>query len=212
MPEERKPKLKAVQSLENEADLSGLWIDTELGDPLAETVRHKIPFGKPRDFFRTHPSKLFRRKAEIYRHKTEGSIEEDYYILDKPMQGLLEEAALYILIACVYRDGTPRLWPIRLPRDGERDNESWVSQRMAASVGLTKWVKLIWDGRGFVRREAKPGYGPENYDWKGFPEWHDLVTKAVGPQGIIHDTAHPVYRDLVGEKPSDSDAGNTDDL
>src|SRR5262245_13346283 len=186
---------------EDTVDLSGLWLDPTLGDGITETVRYTIPLGKPRDFFRLHPDPAYRRRVEIYRHKPENAIEEDYFVLDRPMQGLLEEAAPYTLAVCIYRDGTPRMWPLRLPKDGARDDEDWISERNTARAGLDKWVKLLWTGRSFVTREARPGYAPEP-DWKKLPSFEELLIKAFGPKGIIRDETHPVYRNLIGEKPT----------
>jgi hypothetical protein len=122
------------------------------------------------------------------------------------MQGLLEEAAPYTLAVCIYRDGTPRIWPLRLAKDGERDNEAWVSARAAARASLDKWVKLLWVGRSFVTREAKPGYAPDPA-WEKLPSFEDLLVKAFGPKGIIRDTTHPVYRNLIGDKPTGENDG-----
>src|SRR5262245_9938087 len=33
-------------------DLSGLWLDTALGDGLTDTRLHSVPVGKPKNFFR----------------------------------------------------------------------------------------------------------------------------------------------------------------
>ena len=107
MTEDAKPKPKLVTPLDA-LDLSDLWLDPGLGDGITETVRHSIPFGKPRDYFRLHPDPAYRRMVEIYRHKTEDAIEEEYFVFAGNMQGSLEEAAPYTLAVCIYRDGTPR--------------------------------------------------------------------------------------------------------
>lgn len=206
MTEEVKPKLKVVSPPEDALDLSGLWLDPALGDGITETVRHSIPLGKPRDFFRVHPDPSFRRPIEIYRHRPEGVIDDEYFALWGAMKGTLEEAAPYSLVTCIYRDGTPRLWPARMAKEGERDNDAWKSARAAARVGITKWVKLIWAGRSFVWREAQPGYAPDP-DWGKLPSFEELLVKAFGPKGIIRDTSHPVYRNLIGEKPTGDDNG-----
>jgi hypothetical protein len=205
----KKSSIKLVESLpEDTKDLSSLWLSSTVGDDLTESVRYDIAFSKPRDFFRVHPDPAFRRKAEIYRHKVEGAIEEEYFILDRPMQGLLEEAAPYLIVPAIYRDGTPRLWPLRLPKEGERNNDAWVSARAAAKASLTKWVKLLWVGRAFTVREAKLGYAPDPA-WEKLPSFDDLVFKALGPNGIIRDTTHSVYRNLIGAAPvGESDGGD----
>jgi len=201
---DKKPKLEIVPP-SDALDLSGLWLDPALGDGITETVRHSIPLGKPRDFFRMHPDPTYRRRVEIYRHKAENAIEEEYFVLDRNMQGILEEAAPYTLVVCIYRDGTPRLWPLRLAKDGERDNEAWTTARSAARASLDKWVKLLWVGRSFVTRDAKVGYAPDPA-WEKLPPFEELLIKAFGPNGIIRDTSHSVYRNLIGERP----AGETD--
>jgi len=201
-----KPKFGIASPAPDALDLSDLWLDPALGDGITETVRHSIPLGKPRDFFRVHPDKSFRRPVEIYRHRPEGQIEDEFFALAGNMKGTLEEAAPYSLVTCIYRDGTPRLWPVRMAKDGERDNEAWTSARAAAREGITNWVKLLWVGRAFIWRVAKPGYAPDP-DWDKLPSFEDLLTKAFGPKGIIRDTSHPIYRDLIGDKREGNDRG-----
>ena len=61
-------------------DIDSLWLDPKLGDGLVDVHFHVIPVDKPKDFFRVHPDPDFRRRTEIYAHKTEGQIETTYYI------------------------------------------------------------------------------------------------------------------------------------
>ena len=126
------------------------------------------------------------------------------------MRGRLDEARACILTTCIYRDGTPRLWPLMLPRDGERDNDAWTSARAAARVGLQKWVRLIWKQRSYQTREAQPGYAPDP-DWKALPPFNDLVLAALGPRGVIGDPGHPIYRDLMGGGPATKNVDDADD-
>ena len=70
----------------------------------------------------------------------------------------------------------------------------------------TKWVKLIWKGRAFVTREAKPGYAPEPA-WEKVPPFEELMIKAVGEKNIIRDSSHPMYRNLIGDKSEVGDGG-----
>ena len=84
------------------------------------------------------------------------------------------------------------------------------SARAAAKASLTKWVKLLWKGRAFVTREAKPGYAPDPA-WEKLPPFEELMIKAVGEKNIIRDSSHSMYRNLIGDKPTgDGDGG--DDL
>ncbi len=69
------------------SDIEALWLDPALGDGLTDTTWHSIPVDKPKDFFRVHPDPDFRRRTEIYAHKTEGQIETAFYILGPEMRG-----------------------------------------------------------------------------------------------------------------------------
>ena len=138
----------------NALDIEALWQDQALGDGLTETSWQTIPVEKPRDFFRVHPDPAFRRRTEIYVHKIEGEIETSYYTLGPKMKGQLEEARPCVLVTCIYRDGSPRLWPIMFPRDGEKDNSAWTSARSAARTGIDKWVRLVWSKRGAMQQIA----------------------------------------------------------
>ena len=190
-------------------DIDSLWLDPALGDGLVDVHYHDIPVGKPRDFFRINPDPAYRRLTEIYVHKVEGQIEEQTYIIAKPMQGVIEEARRCTLVTVVYRDGSPRLWALKLPKDGERDNEAWITARAAAKVAMEKWIKLVWQRRAYMTREAQPGYAPEP-DWSKLPSFDELVRLAFGEHGVIRDKNHRIVLDLFGapsKRASDADDG-----
>jgi hypothetical protein len=194
------PKLEIVSPspTPNDAlDIEALWLDPALGDGLTDTSWHTIPVDKPKNFFRVHPDPNFRRRTEIYAHKTEGAIDTSYYILGPEMRGRLEEARPCVLVACIYRDGSPRLWPVMFPREGEKDNSAWSSARAAARIAIDKWVCLVWETRAYLTRDALPGYAPDP-DWGKLPPFNELVRAAFGPHGVIQDTKHPIYRELMG--------------
>ena len=195
----KKPKLEEVQPAtpSDAKDIEALWLDPGLGDGITDTHWHQIPIGKPRNFFRVHPAKAFRRKTEIYVHKPEGAIEEQYYIIALAMRGKILEARPCVIVPCIYRDGSPRLWPIMFPRPGEKDNDAWTSARKVARDAIKKWVKLVWVGRSYQSRDAQPGYAPDP-DWSQLPSFNEMVKLAVGADGIIRNTNHPIYRDAVG--------------
>ena len=143
-------------SVPDAADIEALWLDPALGDGIVDVHYHNIPVGKPRDFFRTVADPAYRRRTEIYTHKVEGAIDTTHYIIAPAMRGTIEEARPCTLVTVVYRDGSPRLWPIPFPRDGERDNEAWISARAAAKAGMERWVKLVWVRRSYMTRDAQP--------------------------------------------------------
>ena len=79
---------------------------------------------------------------------------------------------------------------VKHPKDGERDNDAWVTARAAARVGMDKWVKLVWVTRAYQTRDAQPGYAPDP-DFTKLPPFNELVRLAFGEHGIISDESHP---------------------
>jgi hypothetical protein len=187
----------AAPAIPDAADIEALWLDQSLGDGIVDVRYHTVPVGKPKEFFRTVPDPAYRRRTELYTHKPEGAIDEVHYIIAPSMHGQIPEARPVTIVTVVHRDGSPRLWPIKFPRDGERDNEAWLTARAAAKVGMDKWVKLVWVKRSYLTRDALPGYAPDP-DFTKLPQFNELVRLAFGDHGIIRDTAHPIYRELFG--------------
>jgi hypothetical protein len=187
-------------------DIESLWLDPKLGDGLADVHLHNIPIGKPKDFFRVCPDPAYRRLTEIYTHKIEGQIDEQNFIIDKSMQGTIEEARRCTLVTVIYRDGSLRLWPLKLPRESEKDNEAWSSARSAAKTAMDKWVKLIWVRRSYMTRDAQPGYAPDP-DYSKLPPFNGLVRLGFGEHGIIRDATHPIFRELMGAPAMVADNG-----
>jgi hypothetical protein len=190
------PKLGAFKPPPDAADMASLFIDTGLDDPLAETAYHSIPIGKPRDFFRVVPDLRYRQRCSIYTLKIEGQVEEQHYIVDEPMRGLVPEAKLCIVATCIYRNGAIRLWPLKVPREGEKDQAAWISARAAAREGMSKWVKLLWLGGQYQWRPAAPGYAEEP-DCSKLPPYWQLIRLGFGEHGVMRDEGHPVYREHV---------------
>ena len=200
-------KLDLVPVPADALDLAELWLDPALGDGLVDVRFHEVPIGKPKNFFRVNPDPTYRQLTEIYVHKVEGQIDEEHFIIAAPMRGRIAEAQRCTLVTVIYRDGSPRLWPLKLPKDGERDNEAWISARKAARNAMDKWVKLIWQRRAYLTRDALPGYAPDP-DWTKLPPYNELVRLAFGEHGIIRDEDHPIVRELFGappKKPDDDD-------
>jgi hypothetical protein len=104
------------------------------------------------------------------------------------------------LVAVVYRDGSPRLWPIKQPKEGEKDNAAWISARAAVKVSLERWTRVVWVRSTYHTRDAEEGYAP-NPDWKKLPPFHELLKLAFGDAGIIRDKTHAIYHHLKGAKP-----------
>jgi hypothetical protein len=201
------PNLKLVPPVAADAvDIASLWLDPGHGDVLAETHHHSIAVGKPKGFFRMHPDPAYRRICEMYTHKIEGQIDETYYLIAEPMQGVLDEAQRCVLATVIDRTGKLRLWPLKLPKSDGRDNEAWSSARSAARTAMTKWVKLKWNGQTYETRDAQPGYAPEP-NYSKTPPFDELVLLGFNKNNIISNTDQPVVRDLLGAAPEGGDDG-----
>jgi hypothetical protein len=178
------------------SDIAELFSKTD-DDPLTTASPTSVPVGKPRDFFRLVPLREYRERTEFYRHKSENTIEEEHYLIGPKMQGRIIEARPCLLVTCVDRFGNPRLWPLTLPRDGEKDNDNWVRARELAREAQTQWLRIVWNGKGYTKRVAEKGYAPEP-DFTKLPSFYELVRLAFGDDGVIRDETHPVYRHLFG--------------
>jgi hypothetical protein len=197
--EDRVVKFPEQHGPDDADDIARLF-EPDMGDPITETAILNIPIGKPKDFFRTHPDKTFRRRATIYAHKPEGVVETQYFIVDPAMQGFVDEARPCNLVVIVDRVGSPRFWPVSLPRDGEHDFVAWQTARAVVRIGLDRWVRPVWVKRAYVAREAQEGYAPDP-DWSKLPPYDDLIRKAFGEHGVIRDEQHPIYKALCGARP-----------
>ena len=194
-------KPKKTEPPDDAKDINSLWLDPKLGDGLVDVRHHEIPVGKPKDFFRVCPDPAYRRLAEIYTLKVEGQIEEQHFVMAPGMQGMFEETQRCTLVTVVYRNGAPRLWPLKLPKDGGHDNEAWRTAREAAKAAFERWVKLVWKGRTYITREAQPGYAPDP-DYSKLPSFDELVKLAFGKSGIIRSKDHSVVKEhLLGVGP-----------
>lgn len=185
-------------SIPDADDIARLWIDTGLDDPLTTEHFHDVPIGRPKDFFRMVPDQAYRRRTEIVAVKSENVIGEQFFLIDPAMRGRMAEAQPCVLAITVDRYGAPRVWPLKFPRDGEKDNGAWSSLREIAKIGKIYWVKAVWQGRSFVERRADEGYAPDP-DWNRLPSFEELIRLAFGEHGIIRNETHPVFRDLFGK-------------
>jgi hypothetical protein len=203
----------ATPSIPDAADIEALWLDPALGDGIVSVNYHSIPVGKPKFFFRTVKDPTYRRRTEIVTIKQDNVIDEQNYIVAPTMRGQIVEAHPCTIVTVVDRLGNPYLWPIKFPRDGERDNDAWITARAAARAGMDKWVKLVWAKRSYQTRDAEPGYAPDP-DLSKLPSFNELVRLGFGEHGVIRDKAHAVYKDLYGIKPEPArdEGGLGDDI
>jgi hypothetical protein len=116
---------------------------------------------------------------------------------------LLIQARPCVLVVTVDRIGAPRIWPLNLPRDGEKDYEAWRTARAIALEGENEWTRIIWTGSQHISVKAEEGYAPEP-NFSKLPPFSELIQLAYGRDKIISDKKHAVYRALFGIAPQTS--------
>jgi hypothetical protein len=194
-------------------DIEELWEDDGLGDPLSTTHIHRVPIGKPRDFFRAVPDRKYRKKTWVYAHKSENVVGEQYFIVAPAMRSKILLARPCTLLTVVDRANAPRIYPLFSPRSGENDYASWITARSIAREAFTNWVKLVWVGGQYESIVADRGYAPEP-DFKKLPLFNKLVLTALGPDGIIRDEKNRSYCSMFGKAnapPDDLTSDGEDD-
>ena len=77
-PREQKSEKPPLAVVEDADDISSLWIDTGAKDALTETVT-TVKLGKPKDFFRMHPSPDMRARAKSSPSKRKAAFEEQIF-------------------------------------------------------------------------------------------------------------------------------------
>jgi hypothetical protein len=94
---------------------------------LLTTVPVRKP--NPQDFVRVHPDPAFRGQFAILELKEE---REEYIVTNNAVHELSEEAVNKVLYTAITRQGTPFMWPVRLPTSEGKDMDWWRSAREAA--------------------------------------------------------------------------------
>ena len=74
-----------------------------------------------------------------------------------------------------------------------------ISARAAAREAMTEWVRLVW-----VRRAYEIRIGPTGFCFGAglgkVAGVRRVDEAAFGPHGVIRDTDHPIYRELIGRR------------
>jgi hypothetical protein len=65
--------------------------------------------------------------------KIEGQVEEHSYIVAESMRDLVPEAKLCLVTTCIYRNGAPRLWLLKLGRKARKTR--WPGRRRVQPPG-----------------------------------------------------------------------------
>jgi hypothetical protein len=117
--------------------LNPSFLETAGVKKLLTTVPARRP--NPQDFVRVHPSPDYRADFALIDLKDD---REDYLVRQEVLSELISEVVFKTIFTAINRQGVVFLWPVRLPAPDDRKNEWPRSQREAAELAMTKWVRL----------------------------------------------------------------------
>lgn len=156
-----------------------------------------VPVKKPgrQEFVRVHPDPAFRENFSMVELKDD---RESYLIAGAALAAeLIEEAHGVTLFTAVTRQGTPFLWPVKLPPADGREMDWHSSAREAAADAMKSWVRVSANmGLGAYDVAVAEGITAE-------PQWpalsfQELIRIAFSKGRIITDLNHPVVKRLRG--------------
>jgi hypothetical protein len=93
----------------------------------------------PQDFVRVHPSPDYRENFAMIDLKDE---REDYLVRPEILPDLAGEVVYKTIFTAINRQGVVFLWSIRLPAPDDRKSDWPRSQREAAEMAMSRWVRV----------------------------------------------------------------------
>lgn len=177
------------------ADMARLREDEAAPLVSTEEVLVNVAVRRPKsgEFFRVHPSEEMQMTLGVYDDRDEQAV---YYVLPELRPLLGEQVRQALLVTCVNQAGVLFLWPIKLASDGG-GSRGWADSAIrAATLGKTKWVRVIGELKNQAYRVfAALGELPE-------PTWparslQELLTLAFEGR-IVDHPEHAVVRHLQG--------------
>jgi hypothetical protein len=193
----KKPILTAVEgSVPDPFDLDSLTLSQNFVESagvkkLLTTVPVRKP--NPQDFVRVNPDPTYRRNLLMLNLKDD---REFYVVRPELAEALTGETVCKTTYTTINRQGVVSLWPITLPGADGKDLAWWRSEREAAALAMTRWVR-IKANRSLGANDIIEASGVEIE-----PEWPDLSFQElvrIAFRNLIIDTLdHPVIKRLRG--------------
>jgi hypothetical protein len=216
-------KEPSVPPPSEEADISGVWVDTGDRDPLlagndgdpdpfdpanlrlgqdfthtagTKKLLTKVPVRKPHkhDFVRVHRDQNYRLEVALI----ELGDERDMYILDPSTARALPHLWMRaVLFTTINRQGVISLWPVKLPGSDGRINSWHESAREAAEIATEKWVRIEANqslkGYDIIVAEGELA----EPDWGELPVMKQLLAIAFRAK-LVDSPQHAVIQRLHG--------------
>lgn len=155
-----------------------------------------VPCRKPnrQEFVRVRPGEEWRLESGVFEDK---SNREMYLVVPGLWQELPGDIQLVCLFLTVNRQGSPFLWPVKLPGPDGKTNTWNDSSLAAARLAEESWIRVAANmSAGLYDTFRALGELPE-------PEWPDQsfreILRLCFQSRFIQDADHAVLRALRGE-------------
>ena len=150
-------------------------------------------------WFRTHPT--HRMESMVLETGGDGGGDREVFLVDPGLWPALALESVFgprLLIQYQTRQGVNAIWPIKLPRSGDKVNPWTRSAIQAATLAESRWVRLESDQvAGCYKARTADGIPDE-------PKWpdHDFgrLLELSFRDRIISGMDHPVLKRLRGEE------------
>ena len=158
---------------------------------------------KPREgaFFRVNPDPAYQIDALLYIEKDERGMEGDTYLLDWVFaeEILASDWAIFFQPARLYlafeRHATkPYVHYVKKPRDGQRDNDWWLSSRTVTERAMREWIQPYNAGTGYDFHPALRDIPDPVYPDTPFGQILQIAFKGR----FINSWEHEVMKALMG--------------
>ena len=153
-----------------------------------------VPVRKPakHQFVRVHPGEEYRLEVGII--EIDG---DDTYLVHPAVVSAVPELVRPVrLHLYVTRQGTPALWPVKLPGEDGKTNAWYASAAEAAEVGMKKWIRLVANRDVGAYDVIVAESIPTEPAWPN-KTLEELISKAFAER-FIEDEDHPLLRELLG--------------
>jgi hypothetical protein len=171
--------------------LSQDFVEAAGAKKLLTTVPVRRP--NPQDFVRVNPDAGYRMDVLTVDLKEDREV----FLVRPELAGELSgETAMSSLFTAINRQGVIFLWPVRIPPPDGKQLEWWRSQREAAELAMSRWIRVkanmglgayeMFEARGVISEPAWPD-----------ASFQDLLRIAFRDR-MIDRVDHPVIRRLRG--------------
>ena len=149
-----------------------------------------VKFDRPdgQTWIRCHPDPDRQRKVYGFRDRTKS---RKLLVVPKTLLRFLgHQVRLYRVLQGVTPDGESYLWPA--PMAGSLDGD--VSHFNAQQFALRSWVRVEWDGKGFVVHTPLGDLGEPKWPEQSFEELLEMALR----HSVISSETHDVIKRLQG--------------